>query len=88
MSSSLIPSKPTYQWATDAAVARPPDSTVLNSHETPRYVPHRGRVVPVPPAVVPGQNSYSDRMARCAQAGAAAGVGANHLGAFTTQCAN
>jgi hypothetical protein len=68
--------------------ARPPDSTVLNSHETPRYVPHRGRVVPVPPALVPGQNSYSDRAARCAQAGTAAGIGANHLGAFTTQCAN
>jgi hypothetical protein len=42
----------------------------------------------VPPAAVPGQNNYGDRMARCAQAGAAAGIGANHLGAFTTQCAN
>jgi len=68
--------------------ARPPGSTALNSYETPRYVPHRGRVVPVPPAAVPGQNNYSDRIARCAQAGAAAGIGANHLGAFTTQCAN
>jgi hypothetical protein len=68
--------------------ARPPGSTALNSYEAPRYVPHRGRVVPVPPAAVPGQNNYSDRMARCAQAGAAAGIGANHLGAFTTQCAN
>ena len=65
-----------------------PGSTALNSYETPRYVPHRGRVVLGPPAAVPGQNNYGDRMARCAQAGAAAGIGANHLGAFTTQCAN
>src|SRR5580700_2109940 len=48
--------------------ARPPGSTALNSYDAPRYVPHRGRVVPVPPAAVPGQNNYSDRMARCAQA--------------------
>jgi hypothetical protein len=68
--------------------ARPPHSTALTSPETPRYVPHRGRVVVVPPAVVPGQNLYSDRVARCAQAGAAAGIGANHLGGFTMQCAN
>jgi hypothetical protein len=56
--------------------------------ETPRYVTtHHGRVVVVPPAVVPGQELYSDRVARCAQAGAGAGIGASHLGAFTAQCA-
>jgi hypothetical protein len=57
--------------------------------ETPRYVTTRhGRVVVVPPAVVPGQELYSDRVARCAQAGAGAGIGASRLGAFTAQCAN
>jgi hypothetical protein len=58
--------------------------TAPTSPET--YVTRHGRVVVVPPAVS-GQELYSDRMARCAQAGAGAGVGANHLGAFTTRCA-
>ena len=58
--------------------------TAPTSPET--YVTRHGRVVVVPPAVS-GQELYSDRMARCAQAGAEAGVGANHLGAFTTRCA-
>jgi hypothetical protein len=51
------------------------------------HVTRRGRVVAVPPAVSPGQELYSNRLARCAQGGAAAGIGANHLGAFTTRCA-
>jgi hypothetical protein len=77
----------------------PPDRVVKRSarqhpappppFETPRYVTtHRGRVVVVPPAIFPGPELYSDRVARCAQAGAGAGIGANHLGAFTAQCAN
>lgn len=52
------------------------------------HVTRRGRVVVVPPAVAPAQELYSDRLARCAQGGAAAGIGANHLGAFTARCAN
>jgi hypothetical protein len=68
--------------------ARLPHAAVPTAPETPRYVPHHGRVVIVPPALVPGQDNYSDRAARCAHAGAAAGIGANHLGAFTAQCAN
>ena len=43
------------------------------------HVTRHGRVVVAPPAVVPGQELYSDRVARCAQAGVAAGIGANQL---------
>jgi hypothetical protein len=74
----------------------PPDRIVTRSARAHRAAPvspethvtRHGRVVVVPPAVVPGQELYSDRLARCAQAGAGAGIGANHLGAFTTRCAN
>jgi hypothetical protein len=74
----------------------PPDRVVTRSTRHHRavqtspetYVTRRGRVVVVPPAVNPGQELYSDRLARCAQGGAAAGIGANHLGAFTARCAN
>jgi hypothetical protein len=74
----------------------PPDRIVTRSARQHRAAPgspethvtRRGRVVVVPPAVVPGQELYSDRLARCAQAGAAAGIGANHLGAFSARCAN
>ena len=68
--------------------ARLQRSAVPPAPDTPRYVPHHGGVVIVPPAVVPGQDNFSDRFARCAQAGAAAGIGANHLGGFTARCAN
>jgi len=46
----------------------------------------RGRVAIVPPALH-GQHSYSNRVQRCEQAGAAAGVRPGHLGAFTNRCA-
>src|SRR5580704_5797869 len=73
----------------------PPDRIVTRTAKQHRagpaspetHVTRHGRVVVVPPAVVPGPELYSDRVARCAQAGAAAGIGANHLGAFTTRCA-
>jgi hypothetical protein len=74
----------------------PPDRIVTRSARAHRTAPvspethvtRHGRVVVVPPAVAPAQELYSDRLARCAQAGAAAGIGANHLGGFTARCAN
>jgi hypothetical protein len=73
----------------------PPDRIVTRSAKQHRgalaspetHITRHGRVVVVPPAVAPGQELYSNRVARCAQAGAGAGIGANHLGAFTAQCA-
>jgi hypothetical protein len=47
----------------------------------------RGRTVLVP-AGPPDRNSFSDRVERCVHAGAAAGIGPNHIGGFTAQCAN
>jgi hypothetical protein len=47
----------------------------------------RGRTVQVPGGP-PDRNNFSDRVERCVQAGTAAGIGANHIGAFTRQCAN
>lgn len=52
------------------------------------YHTHHGRPVLVPQSVMPGMHSYSDRLARCAQAGAAAGLHAGGLGAFTSRCAD
>jgi len=40
------------------------------------------------PAGPPHRNSFSDRVERCIQAGTAAGIGPNDIGAFTRQCAN
>jgi hypothetical protein len=65
-----------------------PDFVGIESGFVQVGITRHGRVVVVPPAVVPGQELYSDRLARCAQGGAAAGIGANHLGAFTARCAN
>ena len=47
----------------------------------------RGRNVVVPDGPS-NRNSFSDRVERCAHAGAAAGVGPSHIGGFTAQCAN
>jgi hypothetical protein len=75
-----VPSRGTTAAVPPAAIPQAPPAS--------QYFPYRGRVVTVPPPLVPGQNSYSDRASRCAQSGAAAGVGANQLGTFTAQCAN
>ena len=63
--------------------------TTGQSHGT-RYVQTRhGRTVVVPPSLVPGQNSFGDRVTRCLQAGAGAGLGPNQLGSsFIGQCAH
>ena len=47
----------------------------------------RGRTVQVPGGP-PDRNNFSDRVERCVQAGAAAGIRPNHMGAFTGECAN
>jgi hypothetical protein len=47
----------------------------------------RGRTVQIP-AGQPNRNSFSDRVERCAHAGAAAGIGPGRMGSFTAQCAN
>jgi hypothetical protein len=68
-------------------VAPPPH--VASSRSSTRYVhTRRGRTIAVPPAAVAGQNTFGDRVSRCAHAGAASGLGPNQLGGFTAQCAN
>ncbi len=59
------------------------------SHGT-RYVQTRhGRTVVVAPPLVRGQNSFGDRVTRCLQAGAGAGLGPNQLGSsYIGQCAH
>ena len=47
----------------------------------------RGRAVQVPGGP-PDRNSFSDRVERCVQAGAAAGISPGRMGAFTGQCVN
>jgi hypothetical protein len=51
------------------------------------YTTRRGRVVQVP-AGPPNRQSFSDRVERCMEAGAAAGLGPNHVSSFSRRCAN
>ena len=51
------------------------------------YTTRRGRNVVVPPGL-PGEDSYSDRVSRCVQAGTAAGLGPNQVNSFSRHCAN
>ncbi len=48
----------------------------------------RARVAIVPHSVLRGRHNYSDRVARCTEAGAAAGIHPGHLGAFVSRCAD
>jgi hypothetical protein len=42
-----------------------------------------------PPVEVPGgPSNFSNKVERCIEAGTAAGVGPNHIGTFTSRCAN
>ena len=42
-----------------------------------------------PPVAVPaGPSNFSNKVERCIEAGTAAGVGPNHIGTFTSRCAN
>jgi hypothetical protein len=93
-------SSPTYANVPDVAppVPAPGGSGVKPYHVRPgprasrsagtRYVhTRRGRVVAVPPALVPGHNTFNDRVIRCAHAGASSGLRPGQLGGFTAECA-
>jgi len=50
---------------------------------------HAGDAANRPPVEVPGgPSNFSNKVERCIEAGTAAGVGPNHIGNFTSRCAN
>ncbi len=49
--------------------------------------PVQSRTPVLVPGAPPGRDGFSDRVGRCMAAGAAAGIGPNDLGPFTSQCA-
>jgi len=63
-----------------------PSAGVRPSHYGSRIFHTRhGRVVEVPPGR-PGHNTFQDRVQRCQQAGAAAGLNSSQQSEFTGQC--
>jgi hypothetical protein len=66
----------------------PPISAQPLPSQTPSYVPVPGGPAVVVPPAPPGENTFSDRVSRCIQAGSAAGLGPGQIGTFTGQCAN
>jgi hypothetical protein len=84
----------TGQFPGVAAPAPPqvmPGPTLPGAAAAPRVVvpvaPVPSRAPVLVPGAPPGRDSFSDRVGRCMAAGAAAGIGPNALGPFTSQCA-
>jgi hypothetical protein len=66
----------------------PPSVASSRSHATRYLHTQRGRIVAVPPALGRGQDTFNDRVSRCAHAGASGGVRPGEFGSFMGQCAN
>jgi hypothetical protein len=67
----------------------PSPSVASSRSHTTRYLQtRRGRTVAVPPALGRGQDTFSDRVSRCAHAGASSGVRPGELGTFMAGCTN
>jgi hypothetical protein len=66
----------------------PPSASSPAPPPPPIIVPGPGgAAVQVPPGAA-DRNNFSDRIERCIHSGAAAGIGPNDLGQFSTRCAN
>jgi hypothetical protein len=72
---------------TSSAGPRAYSHPFVSNRRLHRFYPRRGGRVAIVPPALHGQRSYSNRVQRCEQAGAAAGVRPGHLGAFTNRCA-
>jgi hypothetical protein len=67
----------------------PPPSVASSRSHTTRYLhTQRGRIVAVPPALGGGQDTFNDRVSRCAFAGASGSVRPGQMGSFMAGCTN
>ena len=82
----FVSAQPGTQHGVAPVAPMPAPPASLSDPSRSVITPH-GRNVLVPGGLS-GQNSFQDRAGRCIQAGTAAGLGSNAIGAFTLQCAN